>query len=228
MSYNVEFASFHQPATLDAIAAAGADVVMLQEVNLVWERALHERFDGVYPHAAYHAKRGAGGLAVLSRFPLQDDRLLPPTDWFPAQHVVVDAPAGPVQLLHVHLHPMLDGGDPVKGYFTSPPIRRREIEAYVAALVPGLPVIIAGDFNEEPGGGVFAFLETRGLRRVDTGATPTWEYHGDWKGQPVNLRLRLDHVVLGAPLTASAAEVLSAGASDHRPVVATIALGAMA
>jgi endonuclease/exonuclease/phosphatase family metal-dependent hydrolase len=223
MTYNVEYSGWREDPTLDAIADAGPDVALLQEVTPGWEDSLRRRFAGTYPHLAFHARRGAGGLAVLSRLPLRDDRLLPATDRFPAQHLIVDAPGGPLQVLHLHLHPMLDGGDPVRGYFSTPPIRRREIEAFARALVPDLPVIAAGDFNEEPGGGALAYLEGLGVHRVDTGAAPTWEFEGSWRGNQVKLGLRLDHIALGAPLVAAGAAVLAAGASDHRPVVATIA-----
>lgn len=222
MSYNVEYLVTKRVPTLDAIAAADPDVVLLQEVTPNWEKALRARFAGVYPHLAFHAVTGAGGLAVMSRVPIRDDRLLPATDLFPAQHLVLDADGGPVQVLHVHLHPMLTDGDPVRGFFTTPPVRRREIEAYAAALRADLPVIVAGDFNEEPGGSALAYLEGLGVRRADTGASPTWEWSGDWRGNPVHLRLRLDHIALGPPLSATKATVLVAGGSDHRPVLATI------
>jgi endonuclease/exonuclease/phosphatase (EEP) superfamily protein YafD len=222
VTYNVEYSVAQALATLDAIAAIDADVVLLQEVTPAWEQALRARFDRAYAHAAFHARRGAGGLAVLARAPLRDDRLLPAVERFPAQHVIVDGPLGLVQLLHLHLHPMLDGGDPVRGYFSTPPIRRREIEAFTRALGPDLPAIVAGDLNEEPGGGVLGFLEARGLRRVDTGAAPTWRFDGTWRGNPVKLGLRLDHVAIGAPLVARDAAVIDAGGSDHLPVVVTI------
>jgi endonuclease/exonuclease/phosphatase family metal-dependent hydrolase len=149
---------------------------------------------------------------------------LPPTvagSWFPAQRTVVDAPGGPLQVLHVHLRPMIEGGDPVRGFFSTPPIRRAEIEAYWTEVTADPPRVVAGDFNEEPGGQALAFLAAQGLRRVDAGG-PTWEYRGSWRGNDVHLRLALDHVVLDARLAARDAAVLDAGASDHKPVVMTI------
>lgn len=222
MTFNVQFSGAREP-TLDAIAAGDADLVLLQEVTSAWERALRQRSASAYPHVAFHAMHGGGGLGVLSRLPLRDVRVLPAVHWFPAQHFFVDTPLGDVQVLHLHLHPMLDGGDPVRGYFTTPPRRRREIETYAPALVPDVPAIIAGDLNEEPGGAAFAHLDALGFRRVDTGATPTWEFKGNWQGNNVAFGLRLDHILLSPALAATSAAVVLAGASDHRPVVATIA-----
>ena len=216
-TYNVEYSGWRRPATLDAIATIDADVVLLQEVTPPWQRVLHERFGRAYPHARFHAAHGAGGLAALSRLPIDEDRLLPATDWFPAQRLVV---AG-VQVLHVHLHPMIDGGDWVRGYFTTPPIRRREIASYLAALTD-LPTLVAGDFNEEPGGAALELLASRGIHRADSGAAPTFEWKGSWRGNDIHLRLRLDHLCHDARLIVSDPRVVTAGASDHYAVVATV------
>ena len=100
---------------------------------------------------------------------------------------------GALQMLHVHLRPAWDG-DWVTGFFTTPPIRRREIEAYWRALDPTLPTIVAGDFNEEvgPHGQALAYLHERALRRADTNGTPTWQWKGNVSGRPIHLRLTLD------------------------------------
>jgi endonuclease/exonuclease/phosphatase (EEP) superfamily protein YafD len=227
MTYNVWLSAAGQRATLDAIADGDADLVLLQEATPAWERALQARFAREYPYMRFHhGARPAGDLGVLSRRPIVDDTLLPPAGGpFPAQRLVVDTASGAVQVLHVHLQPMLDGGDPVRGFFTTPPIRRREIEAFWQAVAPGLPTLAAGDFNEEHTvGSALAYLVDRGLRRVDAGALATWEFQGSWRGNDVHLRLHLDHLYVDAALHVVAATVLAAGASDHRPVVATLAL----
>ncbi len=225
MSYNVECTGHRHAVTLDAIAAGDADVVLLQETTHAWELLLRQRFARTYPHLHFqHDARYAGGFAVMSRAPLaQVEHLARAADWFAAQRIVLETGLGMLQVLHVHLRPVFDDGDPVKGFFTTPPIRRREIEAYWAAMASGPATIVAGDFNEEPEGGLaLAFLTERGLRRVDTGGLPTWEYKGSWRGNDVHLRLRLDHVVIDERLVAVDATVLDAGASDHRPVLVTL------
>lgn len=222
LTYNVEYSGKDAAVTLDAIASADADLVLLQEVTPAWERAMRARFAS-YPHLAFHASTGTGGLAALSRLPIRSDHLLPAIDWFPAQHLVLDTDLGPLQVLNVHLRPMIEGGDPVRGFFSTPPIRLREIQAFSLALVPDLPTIVAGDFNEEAHGSALAHLESLGIRRVETGTTPTWEFHGNFRGNDIHLRLHLDHVALSSHLVATDATVLLAGASDHRPVLATIA-----
>ena len=123
-TYNVNYAGDHD-AVLAAIADTDADVVLLQETTPSWERALRRRFGDRYPHMSFHHwRRSAGGLAVLSRHPIDADELIPPAaSWFPAQRAVIAAPGGPVQVLHVHLRPAIDHGDWVRGFFSTPPIK---------------------------------------------------------------------------------------------------------
>jgi endonuclease/exonuclease/phosphatase (EEP) superfamily protein YafD len=227
LSYNVNYGG-DEPAVLDAIADADADVVLLQETTPAWERALRRRFASRYDHIGFHHwRRYAGGLAVLSRHPIERDQLLPPAEsWFPAQRLIIATPLGRVELLNLHLRPAIDQGDWVRGFFTTPPIRRREIEAYWKALSASpddeLPRIIAGDFNEEPGATALAYLAEQGLARADTGATQTWEWQGVYRDNPIHLKMKLDHIFVSPQLAVRDATVLPGAGSDHRPIVATL------
>ncbi len=219
VTYNVEQSARDAEVTADVIAQAGADLVLLQETTPVWEQVLRARFGSVYPHLVFHHHhRGSGGLAVLSRTPIVDDLLLPAVVWFPAQRVVVATAIGELEILHVHLRPSVDQGDWVRGWFTTPPIRRREIAAFWPHLRRDRPVVVAGDFNENALTGLaLAFLAEQGLTRVPTG--PTWSFHGRHAGRDVDLEIDLDHVVIDRGLVARSAAVLPGGASDHRAVV---------
>jgi endonuclease/exonuclease/phosphatase (EEP) superfamily protein YafD len=127
-----------------------------------------------------------------------------------------------VQALDVHLRPpMSDGGSWVAGYFSTRDDRREEIAAFFTALDPGLPTIIAGDFNEDAQGRAIAFLADKGLRsalpQVDPRAK-TWR----WQTKLGKLRMMLDHVVYGPGLELRGAEVLDRGTSDHLPVLVVL------
>jgi endonuclease/exonuclease/phosphatase (EEP) superfamily protein YafD len=229
MTYNLNYGNPNFDATLSAIEAADADIVLLQEISPAWRDALNARFPDRYPHRAFHLHaRMAGGLAVLSKLPLdRDDLWAPPPRtgaWFPAQRVVVTTPFGPLQLLNVHLRPALDRGSWLRGYMTTRDIRRNEIAAHWRALDPALPTLVAGDFNEEPSGRAVAFLLQQGLSRASTTGPATWHYQATSRGTSIDLlRMDIDHVLTDRRLTARDARVLDAGTSDHRPVVVTIA-----
>jgi len=222
MTYNVEDVNPDRDASLDAIERADVDVVLLQEITAGWQRALVARFAARYPHRVIRLhRRSAGGLAVLSKLPLRSEELLAPvlSGWFPAQRVVIEAPFGPVQILHLHLRPPYDGGW-IKGFLTTPPLRRQEIEVYWQALAE-LPTIVAGDFNEDPTGLAVQFLEGNGLARAVTTGPTTWHYV-EPESKHELLKMDIDHVMIDPRLVATGAHVVDAGCSDHRPVIVTI------
>jgi endonuclease/exonuclease/phosphatase (EEP) superfamily protein YafD len=139
------------------------------------------------------------------------------------ERLVVASPLGDVQILHVHLRPNIDRGDWIRGWQTTPPVRRREIETYHAKLATGIPTIVAGDFNELPSGLAVEFLAKQGFSRTPTTGPTTWHHVIDVAGAKVSaLSLDIDHVVIDASLVPSDARVLDAGTSDHRPVVVTL------
>jgi len=226
MTYNVNYGNPDFESALDAIATTDADVVLLQEITESWKTALTRRFKKQYPHMAFHVdRRSAGGLAVLSKTAIEaNDVWTPPAGgYFPAGRLVIATAIGSVQILHVHLRPNIDNGNWIVGYQTTPPIRRREIETYWGKIDAQLPTIVAGDFNELPTGKAVEFLASKGLDRVVTKGPTTWHYEKVIDGKPQSLlSMDIDHVVVDKSFTAAKAEVLAAGASDHRPVVVTL------
>ncbi|MDX2088445.1 MAG: endonuclease/exonuclease/phosphatase family protein [Kofleriaceae bacterium] len=216
MTYNVNFANPDVRRTLDAIAAEDADVVLLQEIDEAWKKALQKRFEKAYPHRRFHLHaRSPGGLGVLSKHPINVEDILPaPSGWFPASRLLIAAPFGVLQILNVHLRPAIDRGSWIRGYLTTPSIRLAEIQAYTPKLAPKVPTIIAGDFNEAPEGEAMAFLGSLGFVRAATTGPTTWHYE--------LLEIDLDHVLLDGSLVAKDGVVRDAGASDHRPVVVTV------
>jgi endonuclease/exonuclease/phosphatase (EEP) superfamily protein YafD len=222
MTYNVEFDNPDRKATIDAIAAADADVVVLQEITQQWQDDLTARLGDRYAHRLFHLHaRQAGGLAILSRLPLDNDEVFdsPNPGWFPAERVTLRAPFGDVQLVSVHLRPAIDRHGWVSGFLSTPPLRLAEATAYRKRLARDVATIVAGDFNEGPGGDAVQHLIDGGLARAPAVGPPTWHYVGN--GNTDLLTFDLDHILVGK-LVAHDPRVLDAGTSDHRPVVATI------
>ena len=224
MTYNVNFGLAGDDATLQAIRREGADVVLLQETNEAWQADIEERLSGIYPTRRYHHCCRAGGLAVLSRFDVGDLGVLPARHgWFPAWRVVVRSPTGPVQILSVHLRPAVsDSGGVVSGAFTTPRVRRAEIEDFYGLVDRSLPTLVVGDLNEGPNGHAVEFLQAQGLTNVlpeAGGPQSTWH----WRTSVGTLRLQLDHIFCNGLLRPLWAHVVHAGHSDHYPVVAAFA-----
>jgi endonuclease/exonuclease/phosphatase (EEP) superfamily protein YafD len=224
LTYNVNYGIAGEDDTLAAIGRPRADVVLLQETSAAWEQAIRGAWAGDYPSMTFQHRGGAGGMAVLSRLPVDTVQFLGPSGegWFPAVRVVVRAAFGPLQILSVHLRPPFsEGGSLVVGYFTTPSVRRAEIAAFFAQLDPSLPTMIAGDFNEEPGGGVTRFLAEKGMVSalpLFAPDQPTWR----WATSVGTFRKQLDHVVLDRRLEPIRVQVLPDGESDHLPVLALL------
>jgi endonuclease/exonuclease/phosphatase family metal-dependent hydrolase len=221
MTYNVNYGLAGDEDTIEAIRGGGAGIVLLQETTAKWEEALRRELSGAYPHMQFRHCCGAGGLAVLSRYPFEEkDYISSPSGWFPAWRVMASSPIGTIQVLAVHLHPPLsEKGSIVSGYVTTPKVRFEEIETFFGYLEPGLPTVIAGDFNEKSDGRAVKFLKKQGFKTALPEFHPgrkTWH----WKTSIGTVKAQLDHILYNGKLEALDADVLAKGRSDHFPVVA--------
>jgi endonuclease/exonuclease/phosphatase family metal-dependent hydrolase len=223
LSYNVNYGIPGDAATLDAVFAPKADVVLLQETTAEWEEQIRPRSKD---YGAVHFKEGpgAGGMAVLSKYAIVEQEWITPPEggWFPALRLVLRTPLGLLQVLSVHLRPqMSESGSVVSGYLTTPPVRESEIAKYAARLDPQLPTLIAGDFNEGRRGMAIAYLERRGFKsqlQNFSSSTDTWR----WRTSVGTVSAELDHVVLDERLDALDVQVLGKGNSDHFPLVVVV------
>ena len=224
MTYNVNFGMSSDPATVQAVAQQDTDVIFLQETTEAWEQALRLNYATRFPHMAFKQHPPCGGLAVLSKLPIESIDYLPPKSWFPAARVVLQTPVGRIQVLNVHLRPPAsDNGSFVSGYLTTPPVREREISTFVTALDPEMPTLIVGDFNEGEHGRAVRWLTAHGYRSALPEFQPqakTWR----WATSVGTLRGDYDHLCYNDRLRPLHAEVRNAGQSDHLPVVGIFAL----
>lgn len=221
MSYNVNFGIAGDVTSIDAIASASADIVLLQETNAEWERALVERLGARYPHRRFAPPSDwvAGGLGVLSRHPIVSiDTLTAPRAPFFAWRIVLDSSLGRIQVFNFHLRPpMSDGGSWVVGYFSTREDRLREVQHHIEALDPKLPALLVGDFNEEGDGRAISYLKQRGFADAIAqfhGGKRTWE----WPVGSMTLRFQLDHILHDVHFVPVAAAIVEAGRSDHKPI----------
>ena len=101
-SFNVNFGVAESPANVAAIQGTNADVVLLQETTASAEAAFHQHLRDAYPHMVFDHCCRAGGLGILSRYPITSREVIDnPGDWFPAGRYEVSTPGGAVQFLAV-------------------------------------------------------------------------------------------------------------------------------
>jgi len=208
--------------TAAALRALDADIIGLQEVDQHVGRSgrvnqaealgaaldMHAAFGAFMPHGGGHY-----GMGLLSRHPITDVRPLTlPVGNEPRIALVVDIrlPAGEtVTVVNVHFD-WVD--DDAYRY-----AQATEVARHIAALPH--PFVLLGDFNDRPGSRTLALFEplAHGASKPE-GARDTWP-----ADRP---EMEIDFVFAGPkemwrPCTATV--VPEALASDHRPVVATLA-----
>lgn len=203
----------------EELAGLDADVLLLQELTA--DRLADIKATGVFDRFAYSyvdSRHGSFGGGIWSRFPLDDGETWEPGGP-PMTRATIDFEGTKVCVFNVH---------------AKAPMRRRWIGVwkqhltalrgeYEAAFAGG-PVIMAGDFNSTWGHAPFRALLAAGLRDshvdVGRGLTATWP-----RGVPFLPALfRIDHVLLSEGVEAVAVRQGVGASSDHRPVIADLAL----
>jgi endonuclease/exonuclease/phosphatase family metal-dependent hydrolase len=224
-TFNVHRDRWNDPSTLDAVGAGDADIVCLQETTSNWKRVIEERYKDQYKYMLFATKENAGGLAVLSHFPIVDRGVMPvPGDWHPAWHVLVQTPGGPVQVLNVHLRSKFEGDSNFLGnYVRTQNDHLYELSLFMEGELRDVPSIVAGDFNEAPDGKAVRWLERRGFENalpLFKPDAPTWQGSSIAKA----LTMKIDHVMFDGSFQALDAWVDSPGHSDHKPVTTWLEL----
>lgn len=217
----------------ELIRTAGADLVLLQEVDRRTQRANGEdhlamlgQLTGL--HTAFGKsldyQGGDYGIAILSRFPLDSVRLVPlpvqppqersGTSYEPrvGLHAIVRAPARTVHVLNTHLDAT-----------AQTTYRHQELINLLAHMRRSIPegaaLIFGGDLNarpETPDLGALTFNFTDAWARCGGGGPGfTFPAHAPDR--------RIDYLLLRG-VRCRSAEVLETRASDHRPLLITIEL----
>lgn len=223
VSYNVQALTNGVEGVVATLRPLDADVVALQEVDVLTRRsggvdqvAQLARLLGM--HAAFGKTMdfdgGAYGVALLSRQPLENVRVVPLPrhgDEEPRVALMAQTRLGGslVTVITTHL---------CANWHAVKPASIREHQAHVLARLvaeqPG-PLLLLGDFNAQPGEAPLRILEGT-LPRI-SGGLPTWPVP-----KPVTA---LDHIFARPPLRLLKVSTLTSTASDHLPLVVDLGPG---
>jgi endonuclease/exonuclease/phosphatase family metal-dependent hydrolase len=218
----------------ELIRGTGADLVLLQEVDRNTQRsgptdqpAALARLTGysVAFGRTIGFQGGDYGVALLSRWPIRRDTLIPLTVTAPPGGTVdsheqrgvlvamVAAPGGSLSVLDTHLD--ASGQDHWRVQEIAEVLR-------VAAGVreSGLPLLLGGDLNARPESPVHDALRAAGFRdawaECGTGDAMTFPAHAPDR--------RIDYLYLTGEARCLDARVLPSDASDHRPLLVRLQL----
>lgn len=205
---NVHVSTSDAAALIRWLESTPVDLVVVSEVSPEFAASL-ARLPG-FVHREVAPADHPFGMAVLSRFPM---RAVTVRD---AQGVTsiearMDTGVGCVELFAVHPMPPMS-----PGLYAS----RNQLLRDVAgrAVLPGVPRLIVGDFNATPWSSAFSILSRHGLQRAG-GLQPTWP--SEWGGR---FGIPIDHVVGSGHWRVVDAHVGPHLGSDHRPLVARLAV----
>lgn len=235
LTFNVHVTNMNSAGIVDALRRADADVVGLQEVNPAVAQALRRDLADRYPYQVLQAPGAPSTTAILSRYPLQATGITLPGQWNDAPLVVRLRFAGTaVTVLDAH---------PVSTLLTRGQIReetrqRAETAQAIAAFVRAQqdPVLVLTDFNATDQSTPYAIV-TRVLgdawREGGFGFGHTFPGDDSFNGTRPRVRdwyipqwlVRIDYVFHSRQWQTVDARIGPwDGVSDHRPVVATLAL----
>lgn len=227
MSYNVNWGDNNFPITApqktsNTINSINADIVLLQEVTPFWQTYFKKHLSALYPYQLVKYDNNAGGLEVLSKFPISTEEYrYTKIGWHPGWILKANTPYGVIQVANLHLTPpLISKKKPyfaLGPYFHTPIIRKKEISYYYQFIQPNIPTVIAGDFNEGSNGWVTQFLNQHGFSdaKLKMGQQNTWY----WNLGLISLQRKLDHIFHNQSFIETRAQVLHEGASDHYPLV---------
>lgn len=216
LTYNVNY-SFINKKVVTIIDSINADVVCLQETNVKWEEIIRNGLQDKYPHIHFKHYGAAGGLAILSKYPIiKINYLRNEPGWFPAEAITIKKEQDTIQLLNVHLKAPLTSKGRIgwNAYFKAQEVHIEELTQFMKKLNTNLPTIILGDFNENDNGKTMKWLCDEmsfqdALPQFDK-RSKTWRW--------IILRGRYDHFVFNNQFACSNAKVYKLGKSDHFPL----------
>jgi endonuclease/exonuclease/phosphatase family metal-dependent hydrolase len=217
LSFNIKLADRIAPAieVLRDEALRDADVISLQEMDETGVERIARALDLnyiYYPGSIHPTRQRYYGPAILTRWPISETRklILPHESWSRNQRRNVTAATvtirgSCVRVYAVHLETQAQA---------SPRQREEQVDVVLGdAKTSSCPVVVAGDFNSK---GIGRYLEWKGYT---------------WPTKHVGSTITVfswDHIFvqgLTLPDSAAAGKVKDVhGASDHRPVWASLIL----
>lgn len=200
---------------VDYIRSAKPDFFLAMEVDETWLAEL-ERLHEDYPHHVGQPGRGAFGIALFSRVPIEACELIESAvAGVPMIRATLVFDEHPLSFVGVHPLPPVKSGTAA--------LRNGQLEEIAALAAPlPTPTLLMGDLNVTSWSPHFVdLLEETGLRdgRKGFGVQPTWP------GLPWPLRIPIDHTLVSDDVEVVARRVGPDIGSDHRPVEIEFRIG---
>lgn len=222
MTANLLVSNDQHVAVAREIRKADPDVLVIQEYSDAWNTALQAALGDDLPHSSFETRDDSFGTALYSGTEPSDGTRPAPvvlgSDMTPQTRTVIEIGGREVALYNIHLLPPIAMDYVREGH--------RQFDDLVDLVqAERMPVIVVGDLNLTETTPQHAQLAKIGLRDA-------WDIRGRGRGAtwPDNsfLRflpgLRLDHVYVSPEIAVVDVRIGEVPGSDHRPVIADLAL----
>lgn len=210
--FNMWFGNRQHAAVAKLIQRENADLVVILESSLRARNALR-KVTSAYPYR-FDCTASGCDVVAFSRSRMLPQSIARTSDANRSPYVTIGTEIGGCRLTLIATH--MTRPFPHRPY-GSQREQAREIGSVVGSIA-GAKVVL-GDFNGATWGYVVRTIEARGNVRAATGAGGTWP-----SVLPEQLRIPIDHVMVGPGLKVASRTVLPATGSDHRPVLVEIAV----
>jgi len=235
MTFNVHVTNTNPEGVTAAIRRSGADLVGLQEVSPAVVVALRRDLALLYPYQALGLSNGGSRLAVLSRYPLQATGITLPGEWS-EQPLVARLRFAGVAVTVLDAHPV--STLLTRGQIRAETQQRADTAGAIATFVRAQqgPVIVLSDFNagdQSTPYGIVTRVLGDAWREGGFGFGHTFPGDNSFDQSRPRVRdwyiprwlVRIDYVFHSRQWQTVEARIGPwDGASDHRPVLATLAL----
>ncbi len=206
---NVGLKNREPDALLNWLAAQRVDIVALSEVSPAYARKLKSQHSFPFRHIV--PRRGPFGLALLSRHPLVDPKVIQDAEGIPSIRMTTHWQGQPVVVTAVHPMP------PFSAHYHQ--ARNDRLRAAAREAEPSAkPGILLGDLNISPWSSGMHGPTEEGYRRA-TGLWPTWP--ATLKGL---LGIPIDQILVTGHWSVNASGTGPVLFSDHLPVWASLSL----
>lgn len=227
MTYNVLGSNEQTAQVINAIRASGADVIALQELNPVVARAVQRDLAAEYPYQVLNPQPGVTGMGTLSRYPLHATGVVLEGTWVGAPQVL-ELKWEETKSSVVNFHAIPPGAGANGSFRLSE--RERQMQALVTlAQEQKMPFVALGDLNATDLSTAYAIV-TQEL--IDPWHLAGSGFGHTFPGAPASNAIltlrwlaRIDYIFLSEHWQVVSARIGPwDGASDHRPVIAEVAL----
>jgi len=237
MTYNLLGFNENREGIVAVLRTSNADVIALQELNPSVAESIQRDLAGEYPYQALDPQFGVVGLGVISRYPLHPaGQTLPGANWVGTPQVLdLDWNGTAVTLLHFHPFPTnLNGAANMEWSVRAREQQARIVVDFVAAYPA--PLIAPVDFNANDQSTAYTIAARVlvdswreagwGLGHTFPGAASYGSSRPSIAGVVVPMWMtRIDYVFHSRHWRATSAWIGPwDGVSDHRPIVAQLAL----